>query len=31
MTVCKKWRNTIPNYMMMHVAYKITKTPKKKK
>lgn len=24
------WRNTIPNYMMMHVAYKITKTPKKK-
>ena len=24
------WRNTIPNYMMMHVAYKLTKTPKKK-
>lgn len=23
------WRNTIPNYMMMHVAYKLTKTPKK--
>ena len=24
------WRNTIPNYVMMHVAYKLTKTPKKK-
>ena len=24
------WRNTIPNYMMMHVAYKLTKSPKKK-
>ena len=24
------WRNTIPNYMMMHVAYKLTKTHKKK-
>ena len=25
------WRNTIPNYVMMHVAYKLTKTPKKHK
>ncbi|WP_308267048.1 outer membrane beta-barrel protein, partial [Prevotella sp.] len=24
------WRNTIPNYVMMHVAYKLTKMPKKK-
>ena len=24
------WRNTIPNYVMMHVAYKLTKSPKKK-
>ena len=24
------WRNTIPNYAMMHVAYKLTKSPKKK-
>ena len=23
------WRNTIPNYVMMHVAYKLAKTPKK--
>ena len=24
------WRNTIPNYVMMHVAYRLTKSPKKK-